>query len=63
MSLIDNKKNHHPWPAVVSSDVMRHTVDLKANVLMFTGQVKGKTILPMPAQADSIEEAANREQE
>ena len=63
MPLIGNDRNHHKWPQVVSHDVMKHTGGLKGDVFVLSGQVKGKTLLPLPPQAESAADAADREQE
>ena len=52
--LLSNKKNHQAWPAVVSQDVMKHVYSLKNNVFVISGQVKGKTVLPLPVGAENI---------
>ena len=44
---------------VVSQDVLRHVHQLKNNVFVIAGQVKGRTLLPLPVGADKIAEAAN----
>ena len=61
--LLSNESNHHRWPQVVSQDVVKHTGGLKGDVLAVGGRVKGKTLLPLPPQAESVAEAADREQE
>uniref|UniRef100_A0A8D2IV94 Dynein heavy chain tail domain-containing protein n=1 Tax=Varanus komodoensis TaxID=61221 RepID=A0A8D2IV94_VARKO len=50
--LLANQKNHHSWPHVVSQDVIHHVATLKSNVFVMVGQVKGKTLLPLPADLD-----------
>ena len=52
--LLSNKKNHVNWPAVVSLDVERHVHSLKSSVFVVAGQVKGKTLLPLPVGAESF---------
>ncbi len=52
--LLSNSKNHKQWPHVVSQDVMRHVHHLKSNVYVVAGQVKGKTLLPLPVGSDRI---------
>ena len=56
--IIANQKNRSQWPKVVSQDLMQHMGGLKGDVLVFTGQVKGKTLLPLPPQADNMVKAA-----
>lgn len=59
MPLIINEKNHFKWPHVVSQDVMKHTGGLKGDVFVLSGQVKGKTLLPMSPQAENATEIAD----
>ena len=54
--LLANDKNHDQWPHVVSQDVLRHVHSLKSNVYVVAGQVKGKTLLPLPVGAEEVEE-------
>lgn len=53
-----NNDNHYQWPHVMSQDLMRHVHALKSSVFMMSGQVKGKTLLPLPAGSERIEQAA-----
>ncbi|KAL6475225.1 hypothetical protein MHYP_G00162650 [Metynnis hypsauchen] len=53
-----NNKNHCQWPHVVSEDLMRHIHALKTSVFVVAGQVKGKTLLPLPPGSERIEQAA-----
>uniref|UniRef100_A0A8C2YH93 Dynein axonemal heavy chain 9 n=1 Tax=Coturnix japonica TaxID=93934 RepID=A0A8C2YH93_COTJA len=39
---------HQGWPQVVSQDIIRHVHSLKSAIFMVVGQVKGKTLLPLP---------------
>uniref|UniRef100_A0A8C4V4J9 Dynein axonemal heavy chain 17 n=1 Tax=Falco tinnunculus TaxID=100819 RepID=A0A8C4V4J9_FALTI len=50
------QKNHQGWPQVVSQDILRHVHNLKSTVFMVVGQVKGKTLLPLPAGSEGIED-------
>lgn len=59
MPTISNNRNHLLWPSVVSQDVIRHTSGLKGDVLVLSGQVKGKTFLPVPPQADILAEVSD----
>ncbi|NXL65574.1 DYH9 protein, partial [Chordeiles acutipennis] len=54
--ILTNQKNHQGWPQVVSQDIMRHVHNLKSTVFMVVGQVKGKTLLPLPAGSEGIED-------
>lgn len=56
--LLFNSRNHIEWPQVVSQDVLRHVHSLKTNVFVVSGQVQGKTQLPLPAGAERVEQAA-----
>jgi len=47
-----NKNNHGQWPKVVSDDVLQHVYLLKNRVHVLAGQVKGKTLLPLPASRE-----------
>ncbi len=61
--LISNNTNHQRWPQVVSGDVVRHSGGLKGDVCVLAGQVKGKTLLPIPPQAEYAAEVAATDQE
>uniref|UniRef100_A0A803VXV6 Dynein axonemal heavy chain 17 n=1 Tax=Ficedula albicollis TaxID=59894 RepID=A0A803VXV6_FICAL len=41
--------NHQGWPRVVSQDIIHHVHSLRNTVFKVVGQVKGKTLLPLPA--------------
>ncbi|XP_032221173.2 dynein beta chain, ciliary [Nematostella vectensis] len=60
--LLSNPRNHEQWPAVVSQDVMRHVHQLKSNVYVIAGQVKGKTLLPLPVGSEQVSEACEAEE-
>jgi dynein heavy chain len=62
LPLLGNSSNHGDWPSVVCQDVMRHVQELKNSVFVVAGQVKGKTLLPLPPQTGNVTEAADREQ-
>ena len=53
--LLSNDMNNDQWSHVVSQDVPRHVHNLKSNVYVVAGQVKGKTLLPLPV-GESAEE-------
>ena len=59
--MIANDTNRLQWPNVVSQDLTRHLGTLKGEVYTFGGQVKGKTLLPLPHQADLIVKAIDSE--
>ncbi|KAK2510560.1 hypothetical protein Q9233_017617 [Columba guinea] len=54
--ILTNKKNHQGWPQVVSQDIVRHVHNLKSTVFTVVGQVDGKTLLPLPAGSEGIED-------
>ncbi|NXN96056.1 DYH9 protein, partial [Rhinopomastus cyanomelas] len=54
--ILTNQKNHQGWPQVVSQDIIRHVHNLKSTVFKVVGQVKGKTLLPLPAGLEGIED-------
>lgn len=56
MPLLSNESNHSQWPHVVSQDVMRHVHNLKSSVYVVAGQVKGKTLLPLPVGSERIQD-------
>ena len=60
LPLITNDQNHFQWPGVVSQDVVKHTGGLKGDVLVLSGQVKGRTLLPLPPQAETATEAVEK---
>lgn len=47
---------------MVSKDLMRHIGGFKGEVFLFCGQVKGKTLLPLPPQADLMVKAVECEE-
>uniref|UniRef100_A0A8B9DZR5 Dynein axonemal heavy chain 9 n=1 Tax=Anser cygnoides TaxID=8845 RepID=A0A8B9DZR5_ANSCY len=47
--ILTNRKNHQGWPQVVSQDIIHHVHSLKSAVSVVVGQVKGRTVLPLPA--------------
>ena len=55
--VIANQSNQKKWPNVVSSDLLSHVGGLKGDVFKFTGQVKGRTLLPLPPQTNLVVEA------
>lgn len=58
MPVLSNNRNHFEWPHVVTQDVMRHVHTLKTNVFVVAGQVRGKTLLSLPAGSGRVEQAA-----
>ena len=58
--VIANQGNQKKWPDVVSSDLLSHVGGLKGDVFKFSGQVKGRTLLPLPPQTNSVVEAVDK---
>ncbi|XP_075314376.1 dynein axonemal heavy chain 9 [Odontesthes bonariensis] len=56
--LLSNSNNHAQWPRVVSQDIRRHVHSLKTSVVVVSGHVQGKTLLPLPAGSERVEQAA-----
>uniref|UniRef100_H2YYB5 AAA+ ATPase domain-containing protein n=1 Tax=Ciona savignyi TaxID=51511 RepID=H2YYB5_CIOSA len=61
--LLGNGRNQDTWPHVVSGDVLHHVHKLKSNVFVVTGQVKGKTLLPLPPGTEKIPEQEEQAEE
>ena len=47
-------ENHKEWPKVISNDLNRHVNALKNKTYVITGQMRGKTQLPIPAGAEKV---------
>ncbi|XP_028263973.1 dynein axonemal heavy chain 9 isoform X2 [Parambassis ranga] len=56
--LLSNGKNQTRWPQVMCQDISRHVHNLKTSVFVVSGQVQGKTLLPLPAGSERMEQAA-----
>ncbi|NWH56161.1 DYH9 protein, partial [Geococcyx californianus] len=54
--ILTNKRNHQGWPRVVSQDLIHHVHSLKSTVFKVVGQVKGKTLLPLPPGLEEMED-------
>lgn len=57
LPLLSSSANNVSWPKVVSDDVITHAQHLKSSAHVISGQVKGQTLLPLPAGMDGIEES------
>ncbi|CAN9508871.1 unnamed protein product [Ophioblennius macclurei] len=55
--LLSNSQNQAEWPQVVSQDIRHHVHSLQNNVLVVSGRVQGRTLLPLPAGSDGAEQA------
>ncbi|XP_037074053.1 dynein beta chain, ciliary-like [Pollicipes pollicipes] len=58
--LLTNPENQKGWPKVVSQDVEKHIHELKGTIYRMVGQIKGKTLLPMPINRDHVAEAERK---
>ncbi|KAM9002992.1 dynein axonemal heavy chain 9 [Sarcophilus harrisii] len=54
MPLLTNEKNHQEWPNAVYKDIRRHTHNLQSVLIVFLGQVTGKTLLPLPVGSENM---------
>nr|XP_021499024.1 dynein heavy chain 9, axonemal [Meriones unguiculatus] len=53
--VLANEKNHLDWPHMVCQDVRRHAHSLQCDLLVILEQVKGRTLLPLPAGSENME--------
>ncbi|XP_053322781.1 dynein axonemal heavy chain 11 [Spea bombifrons] len=53
--VLSNKKNHRSWPCFISEDMDHHVEDMKNKIHIVKGLLAGKTILPIPTTATTIE--------
>jgi dynein heavy chain len=49
-----NAQNQSDWPKVISSDLIKHINNLKNRTYVISGQMKGKTQLPIPAGIERV---------
>uniref|UniRef100_H3BBD5 Dynein axonemal heavy chain 17 n=1 Tax=Latimeria chalumnae TaxID=7897 RepID=H3BBD5_LATCH len=54
-SLFTNSANMIGWPQVVCEDVVKHALKLKNGVFVTGGQIKGKTLLPLPENSHILD--------
>ncbi|XP_067860662.1 dynein axonemal heavy chain 17-like [Heptranchias perlo] len=54
-TLFTNTDNMIKWPQVVLEDVVKHAQQLKNDVFVVGGQLKGKALLALPKSADNLE--------
>lgn len=45
------------WPRIVVEDVVRHTQQLQNKMVMMTGKIQGKPLLPLPEHLVSWEDS------
>ncbi|XP_056673432.1 dynein axonemal heavy chain 9 isoform X2 [Monodelphis domestica] len=55
MPVLTNEKNHQDWPNALYQDVRRHIHHLQSDLIIFLGQVTGKTLLPLPVGSENME--------
>ncbi|CAF3394532.1 unnamed protein product [Rotaria sp. Silwood1] len=62
--LLQNPSNNEAWPKVLSQDILRHALGIKNKVHILNGQMKGKTLLPVPAGTERVaDDTTNGQQE
>jgi hypothetical protein len=54
--LFGNLNNQTDWPKVISYDLIRHINNLKNKTQVISGQVRGRTQLPIPSGAEKVTE-------
>ncbi|XP_018428848.1 PREDICTED: dynein beta chain, ciliary-like [Nanorana parkeri] len=54
--ILANPENQKTWPHVLSQDVLRHVSALKSSLSVMVGQVRGKTLLPLPSGSERVED-------
>jgi dynein heavy chain len=54
MPVFANSQNQSDWPKVISNDLMKHINNLKNRTFVISGQIKGKTQLPIPAGVEKV---------
>ncbi|KAL6474749.1 hypothetical protein MHYP_G00157890 [Metynnis hypsauchen] len=53
--LLTNRDNMKGWPKVVSEDVIQQTLKLKNEASVLGGLIEGRTVLPLPENAEVLE--------
>ncbi|KAG7506656.1 dynein heavy chain 9, axonemal [Solea senegalensis] len=57
--LLSSRKTHHTdMPKAVNKDFLHHVHSLKSSVFVVSGQVQGRTLLPLPAGSERVEAVA-----
>ena len=54
--IFGNLSNQTDWPKVISYDLIRHINNLKNKTQVISGQMRGRTQLPIPSGADKVTE-------
>ncbi|XP_058532038.1 dynein axonemal heavy chain 9 isoform X2 [Ochotona princeps] len=55
LPILANEKNCLDWPPMVCQDVRRHANTLQSDLLVILEQMKGKTLLALPAGSEKVE--------
>uniref|UniRef100_A0A2K5U1D5 Dynein axonemal heavy chain 9 n=1 Tax=Macaca fascicularis TaxID=9541 RepID=A0A2K5U1D5_MACFA len=55
LPVLANEKNRLNWPHMVCEDVRRHAHSLQCDLSVILEQVKGRTLLPLPAGSEKME--------
>uniref|UniRef100_T1IU37 Dynein beta chain, ciliary n=1 Tax=Strigamia maritima TaxID=126957 RepID=T1IU37_STRMM len=55
--MLANEENVAKWTSVVANDIMSHVHDMQGTISQVYGEMKGKTILSLPAGIERIREA------
>ncbi|XP_074120841.1 dynein axonemal heavy chain 9 [Sminthopsis crassicaudata] len=55
MPVLTNEKNYQDWPNAVYKDIRQHIHNLQSDLIVFLGQVTGKTLLPLPVDSENME--------
>jgi hypothetical protein len=54
MPMLENEQNTDKWPNVVCNDIAAHAESVQAQASVVSGQMTGKTHLPLPHGAQSM---------
>ncbi|XP_017386886.1 dynein heavy chain 9, axonemal isoform X2 [Cebus imitator] len=60
LPVLANEKNRLDWPHMVYQDVRQQAHSLQCDLLVILEQVKGKTLLPLPAGSEEMEFADSK---
>lgn len=58
--MVTAEVNQDKWPETVVSDLKQQTQEICSILYTVQGQLRGKTLLPMPINLDMIEENERR---
>ncbi|XP_076314627.1 dynein beta chain, ciliary-like [Tachypleus tridentatus] len=53
--ILCNPQNHRRWPKVIANDIVQHVLDFQSTMFRITGQIKGKTLLPLPPGIEHLD--------